>query len=196
MSTIVAYRLAGWDTPLWVSPNRRAGRFHAGGDPPTQYWSLHPMTPWAELLRYDDRRTPGEAADLRARLWVGRLELAGVRRIGFADAGRVQLAPHDLVADDWSACQSLARRLRSRRRAPTGLRVPSAALPGTENLVLFGERVAVPYDAEPVDAALDVPVAHAAEAATALAELLPRVRWRGTPHLGDVPFDQPRPSPA
>jgi RES domain-containing protein len=190
---VVAYRLAGWDTPLWASPNRRAGRFHAEGDPPTQYWSLHPMTPWAELLRYDDRRTPEEADDVRARLWVGRLELDGVRRIGFADASRVQLVDADLVDDDWSACQALARRLRSRRRGPVGLRVPSAALPGTENVVLFGERVAAPYQVDPVDRRLDVPVAHAAESARPLAELLPFVRWRGEPHPGDVTFAQPSP---
>src|SRR5690606_33389893 len=44
----LAWRLAAWDTPFWVHPNRAAGRFNPPATGPVQYWSLHPLTPWAE----------------------------------------------------------------------------------------------------------------------------------------------------
>ncbi len=65
---LVAFWLAAWDTPLWALPNRRENRFNRLGDPPTQYLALHPLTPWAELLRFEGRTSEDEADELRAPL--------------------------------------------------------------------------------------------------------------------------------
>jgi hypothetical protein len=54
--------------------------------------------------------------------------------------------------------------------------VPSAALPGTWNLVVFGPRVLAPYLPEPIDPLADVPGAPAAVDACALGEIVGRVR--------------------
>jgi hypothetical protein len=56
------------------------------------------------------------------------------------------------------------------------LKTPSAALPGTWNLVVFGQRVLAPYTPEPLDRLLDVPGAPAAVDARALRELARIVR--------------------
>ena len=48
-----------------------------------------------------------------------------------------QVAPEDLVSDDLYPCQLFADWARERYVA---LQVPSAALPGTQNLVVFGSR--------------------------------------------------------
>ena len=48
MTTVVGYRVADWDTPLWISPNRSPTRWGTSGAI-VQYWSTHPLTPWAEF---------------------------------------------------------------------------------------------------------------------------------------------------
>ena len=58
---VVAFRLANYETPLWAVENFSAGRYNAAGSGFTQYLSLHPLTPWAELLRNEDRRTRDRA---------------------------------------------------------------------------------------------------------------------------------------
>lgn len=65
------------------------------------------------------------------------------RRRAVPAAAKWGLGTGDLVDDDWSACHTAARRLRA--AGVDTIRVPSAALPGTENLVLFAvaERRAV-----------------------------------------------------
>jgi len=54
--------------------------------------------------------------------------------------------------------------------------VPSAALPGTWNVIVFGQRVLAPYLPDPFDRLLDVPGSLAAAGARALDELVPAVR--------------------
>ena len=115
------------------------------------------------------------------RTWALRVELDGLPRIGFAQAQTHGLRPGDLVSDDLRACQRLADRLRA-AGAP-GAIVPSAALPGTDNLVLFGERAAAPYALDP-RSAVDVPAAMTADRAGPPLGLLARVRLRGSPHAG------------
>jgi hypothetical protein len=66
------------------------------------------------------------------------------------------------VADDQTACRDLARRFRSDPDGPRVLIVPSAALPGTWNLVLLNPYVAISYLAEPV-APEDLPTCMAAQ---------------------------------
>jgi len=176
----LAWRLAAWDTPFWVHPNRAAGRFNPPATGPVQYWSLHPLTPWAELLRGQGVTQRERLRDVRSRLWVARVRVEAME-LDFAAAPELGLEPADLVADDRSACQRLGERCLA-GDGPAALVVPSAALPGTRNLVIFGPRVASPFAADPVDPDLDVPTTVAAEDARPVDGLLDLVRFRGVPH--------------
>lgn len=176
---VTAYRLANWDTPLWASPNRRPSRYVADGRI-VQYWSLHPLTPWAEMLRYHDVRVADEARELYLRPWVAELELPrDTIEVEFATAVAQGLDPDALVDEDHARCQRWAARL----DVPAML-VPSAALPGTTNVVVFGPRVRMRYGQVPVDVEVDVPCDPVADLANVVQGLLASVRWRGTPHAG------------
>ena len=197
-----AWRVAAWDSPLWIAPNRRAGRYHRAGDPPTQYLCTHPWGPWAEMLRWDDRRTESEAAELSTRLWSVRVVLtAPPREITFDDAVSLGIDAADLVSEDYTVCQELADE--ARRRGESALIVPSAALPGTETVVILGPRVLSPWQFPPIDIQVDVPAAVAGDRAGAPLAVLPHVRWRGDPHrqlvawkAGAAPqFLEPVPTP-
>lgn len=173
-----AWRLAAWDTPLWASPNRGATRYNAESDGPVQYWSPHPLGPWAEHLRAHGIHTVQRLRQLRVRAWVARL--AEPAQLGFDEAPAYGLAPEDLVADDHTACQQLGARVLADGQ-PAALEVPSAALPATRNLVALGARVASPFGLAPIGE-VDVPTAVIADAAHALETLLGWVCHVGQPH--------------
>lgn len=144
--SVEAYRLANWDTPLWINPNRRPSRFAADGQV-VQYWSLHPLTPWAEILRFHNVTDPREAAELRLRPWVAQVHLPeGTIEVDFDNAPRFGISPDALVDEDHSRCQKWAASL-----SVPAMIVPSAALPGTKNLILFGPRVRVRYGVDPLE---------------------------------------------
>ncbi len=177
---VAAYRLASWRRPLRTEPSRVAGRFHRmTEDSPTQYLCLHPLGPWAEFLRASGLRTAEQLSLVRHRTWVLRVDLAGLPRVGYDEAAARGLRPGDLVSDDLRACHRLADRLRA--DGARGAIVPSAALPGTDNVVLFGERAAAPYLVEPVSG-VDVPASLTADGGRPPLGLLERVRRRGAPH--------------
>lgn len=161
MAELVTFRLANYETPLWAVPNFAAGRYNDPDDGPTQYLGLHPMTPWAELLRNEDRRTRERALMLRYPLWAIRAQLAvEPAELTFESAPEFGIRPEDLVADDHRACRALARRLRA--DGPPAFTAPSAALPGTRNLVVLEPRVLTGWQVEPIDA-IDWPGALAAQ---------------------------------
>ena len=194
----VAFRLASWRRPLRTEPSRVAGRFHrVTEESPTQYLCLHPLGPWAEFLRGSGLLTAEQLAFVRHRTWALRLDLTGVVRIGFAEAGDHGLRPGDLVSDDLRACHRLADRLRA--AGTPGAIVPSAALPGTDNVVLFGERAAAPYVLEPLSR-IDVPASLTADGGRPPLGLLDGTRRRGEPHpaleawRGGEPFRFAEPS--
>lgn len=179
---MIAYRHAAYDTPWWANASRREGRFHRPGDPPTQYWSLHPLGPAAEMLRHHIGPASLEDHDtLRLDLWVARLPDDGLLEIGFHSALSHGIPPDDLVADDYRSCQEWADSVRW-TGAP-GIAVPSAALPGTKSLVLFGPRVLHPYLAARI-VPEEVPTGHLTDGARAAAGVRPLVRWFGRPHAG------------
>ena len=160
-----------------------AGRFHRmTEESPTQYLCLHPLGPWAEFVRGSGLDTPEQLAMVRHRTWALRVDLTGLPRIGFAEAARHGLRPGDLVSDDLRALPPPGRPA-ARRRAAPGAIVPSAALPGTENVVLFGERAAAPYLVDPLSP-VDVPASLTADGGRPPLGVLERVRRRGTPHAG------------
>jgi hypothetical protein len=123
-------------------------------------------------------------ATLRTRLWAVRVP-EPIVELTFANAHRFGIDPEALVDDDWTACQALAARVYADPNLPDTLCVPSAALPGSVNYVLFGPRIAIPFDAPPVDVE-DLSTAHAAEDARALETVLGSVCFRGMAHAGYV----------
>lgn len=179
---LVAYRSADWDTPWWDRPNRAAGRFNRVLDPPTQYISLHPLGPFAERLRGLGRGVLADVDTIAWRSWAVRVLDDDLVPITFDSAARHGLTPDELIADDWTSCQDMADRLRA--AGTPGIIVPSAALPGSENIVLFGPKVASPYLLAPIDPDVDVPTAHSAERSAAPLEILGLIRWHGEPHPG------------
>jgi RES domain len=147
---LVTFRLANYETPLWSVENFSSGRYNAADSGFTQYLSLHPQTPWAELLRSEDRRSQNRAALLRYPLWAIRVRLKDEPvHLTFDTAADHGLKPGDLVGDDFGPCQALADQFRS-----DGLRAftaPSAALPGTTNLIVLEPHVLVSWHQTPLD---------------------------------------------
>ena len=148
---VVVFRLANYETPLWSVENFAAGRYNAAGSGFTQYLSLHPLTPWAELLRNEDRRTRERAVLMRYPLWAIRAQIEDEPLdLTFDNAADFGLKPVDLVGDDWGPCRTVAESLRS--SGPSAFTAPSAALPGTTNLVVLEPHVLVSYNQVPFDA--------------------------------------------
>jgi RES domain-containing protein len=146
----VVYRATGYERPLWAFPNTTAGRWNPANSWPAQYLSLHPMTPWAEVLRRLDLRRPEDAREMRLPIWAIRVTLGEEPlHLGFREAGDHGVTAEELVADDWSGCQRLAARLRDTGVA--AIVVPSAALPGTDNVVVLRPAIIIDYHAEPID---------------------------------------------
>ena len=186
MPEIVCYRAASYRTPTRVRAHDRAGRYNRVDSPPTQYFALHPLGPWAEVLRNRGYTNPDDALSLRLPVWAVRLVVPDDPvRVDFAAAaaGLTPAPIHaaELIADDQGACRAFADVLRADPRAPKILRVPSAALPGAENIVIFGPRRMIEYLAIP-RREQQVPAALAAADARAFAALLRLIRHRGQPH--------------
>lgn len=137
---LVTFRLANYETPVWAVENFSAGRYNAAGSGFTQYLSLHPLTPWAELLRNEDRRTRDRAILMRYPLWAIRAQIEDDPfHLTFENVADFGLDPADLVDDDYGPCRALAEAFRS--AGPTAFTAPSAALPGTTNLIVLEPRV-------------------------------------------------------
>lgn len=177
-TAVTAYRAAFWDTPWWVNPNRGAGRFNRAMSGPVQYWATHPLATVAERLRALGPDVIYDLDMLKHRLWAATIPRRGLVHVTFDNARSHGLKPDELVGDDYAPTQGLADRLRD--DGASGLIAPSAALPGTESVVLFGPRLIHPYLLQPVDEE-QVPTAHAAEGGIPT-EVVPHVRWRGDPH--------------
>jgi hypothetical protein len=172
---VICFRQSRYRTPLRTTfqAQTRPGRFHRGTEPePTQYLCVHPLGPHAEAMRLFDARTLDTAATLDLRTWAVHVPTDGLVEVPFTD---------ELVADDYVACQDLADSLRGAGHA--GAIVPSAALPGTKNVVLFGGRVSAPYaqiEVRPFELRASITGEHG----SALAALVRLVRFRGSPHPG------------
>ena len=200
---LIAFRVANFETPFWNLPNPQAGRYNHRNSAPTQYLALHPLTPWAEVLRDSGRTTAEQARALRVALWVLRVSLdQAPLELTYDNAADWGVDPEDLVAGDQDPCRDLAQRLRDDPELPSILIAPSAALPGTRNLVILDERVEVDYHRDPIDL-IDVPVALAAQDGHAAEGLWQLVHHREAPlrhpeleawENGDeYEFDQPTP---
>lgn len=175
---LTAFRHAAYDSPWRVLPSAQPGRFHRAGRDTVQYLSLHPLGPAAEMLRHNVG-PGGEVDDVLVNLWVATIDLHDVVSIDFGDADAYGCTPDELVGDDVAPTQALADRVRD--SGAGAMIVPSAALPGTNTLVVFGVRVAHPYLWQPVTPD-EVPTGHLSDAARPAAEVVGHVRWFHTPH--------------
>jgi hypothetical protein len=184
---LVAYRAANYYRPLRSAPDpSNRGRWRPPGmDLPVQFMSLHPLGPWAEMLRSgwreDARYDPSTS---RYRLWAFRIPETAERitfenaeRFGFADSA-------DLVADAHDGCHRWVAERFAGRSLPSTVRVPSASLPGTENLIMFGRSKEVGHVGEPCDLTFETPTGLFAEETLVLPELIGLVHREGsdTPH--------------
>ncbi len=175
----IAFRATSYDVPLWVSANRRDGRWNVAGQGSTQYLALDAEAPVAELLRHEDIRDEQLASHYSTGLWQLRIDAGAVVDYStFALAEAAGFPPEALVADDYARCQAEARWLM--QQGAIGLLSPSAALPGSVNLTLFGPRVPVPWNSTATLAsavpAQRLTVGHPPPGLTA------RVRYFGQPH--------------
>jgi RES domain-containing protein len=177
----IAYRATTYDVPLWVNPNRREGRWNIASQDCTQYMSLDPLAPMAEMLRHEDLRTDQDASHYRTTLWEIRVEEGSVIDYGtFEKAAAAGFSPDALVEDDHERCQAEAQWLRN--HGARAILSPSAALPGSVNLTLFGPRVQIPW-ASPVTLASTMPVQRLPTGSPPPG-LAARVRFVGQPHAG------------
>ena len=147
---IVTFRLANYETPLWAVENFSGGRYNRAGSGFAQYLSLHPLTPWAEILRSEDRRTRARAILMRYPLWAVRVQLdEDPLELTFDNASHFGLSPSDLIDDDYGPCRALADGFRA--NGTRAFLAPSAALPGTTNLIVLTPQVLVSWNQVPVD---------------------------------------------
>lgn len=122
-----------------------------------------------------------ELLQIEARIWVGKIPSEQVVDIDFESATSFGLAAEDLVADDYAKCQDFAERCRKDPGLPKTFKVPSAALPGTYNVVVLGPRVMSPFQLEPISA-IDLPASVVAEDSRPLHTLVEKVRYFGPAH--------------
>jgi RES domain len=175
---LTVFRHAAYDTPWWTSPSSVAGRFHRAGQDTVQYLSLHPLGPAAEMLRHHVGPS-GDPDDVLLNLWTAVVDIDDVMRVDFDDCDTYGRTADELVGDDYTSTQALADAARA--SGATAMIVPSAALPGTHNLILFGNRVLHPFLWEPITPE-EIPTGHLSDGARVPAEVAEHVRWRGTPH--------------
>jgi RES domain-containing protein len=145
----VVFRYSNYDAPFWVRPNTEAGRWHRLGDGPTQYLSTTVDGAWAELVRAENLRSEQEIALIRMPMWVAEVDIQRIADYETFEKAEEAGFPADaLVDDDYSRCQDEGGRLR--RAGIQGVLAPSAALPGSCNLTIFGARIASTWQVRPL----------------------------------------------
>lgn len=175
----IVYRATSYDVPLWVNPNRRAGRWNIAGGECTQYMSLDANAPIAEMLRHEDLRTDEAASHYTTTLWQIRVdEVWMVDYSTFEKAQAAGFPPEALVEDDHERCQAEAQWLTD--HGVGALLSPSAALVGSINLTVFGPRVHIPWTSQATLAS--AMAAQSISTGPPPSGLAARVRFFGEPH--------------
>jgi RES domain-containing protein len=144
----IVYRATSYDTPLWVFPNRRPGRWNDPDDGTiAQYCTLDAAAPLAEFVRHEDLRDPDDAQEVRLSVWQLQLLEGAMLDLSSPDKAANQgVEWDDLVSDDWRACQQLARDLLD--AGGRGVVAPCAAFPGSLSVTVFGARSEIAWEAE------------------------------------------------
>jgi hypothetical protein len=175
---LTVFRHAAYDTPWRASASSYSGRFHRAGADIVQYLSLHPLGPAAEMLRQNVGPS-GDPDDVVLNLWTAVVDIDDAKRVDFENCHAYGLTPDQLVGDDYTPTQKLADDIRADGAA--AMIVPSAALPGTDNLILFGVRLLHPFLWEPIDPE-EISTGHLTDGARPPAEVRDHVRWVGAAH--------------
>ena len=188
----LAFRYSNYDTPFWVRPNSASGRSHAPPDGATQYLSLSVEAAWAELIRAEELHTEDEVTLIRMPMWVADLHVAKIADYGdFDKAKAAGFSPEALIDDNYTFCQEEGQRLRG--LGFKGVIAPSAALPGSTNLTLFGPRIASSWESPPILAS-SIPT-HQIAVGSPPAGIVGRVRFRGEQHVAFSSWADARASP-
>jgi RES domain-containing protein len=177
---ITVYRAADYRTPVRDVPSADPGRFHDEHSPATQYFGLHPLGPAAEVIRRARIERVEQVRILQRRMWALRLDLPdGFPALDFDSAADAGIDPEALISDEYAECQRFATRVRG--EGWPGFIAPSAALPGTENIVVFDALVAIPYNALPL-AGWEIPASMTVSRGVAPEDLLRLTRRFEQPH--------------
>lgn len=183
----VYFRYSSYDVPFWARANTTDERWHRSGDGATQYLSTTPDGAWAELIRNEKLRSKADLALVSMPLWQARVQQGHVADYrDFEVAAKAGFDPEALIHDDRSACQAEGRRLR--KLGFSGILYPSSALPGEQNLALFGPRILLPWGA-PRRLVSGIPATRLTVGAPP-PDLLPRVRHVGARHAGFSEFQR------
>jgi RES domain-containing protein len=155
----VVYRATTYDTPLWVSPNSRPGRWsHPEDGTIAQYCTLDVASAIAEMVRNEDLRDIEEARELRVNFWELRINEGAIADYSAPPRAHDQgFAWESLVSDSWEECR--AEGLRIQASGGRGVLAPSAALPQGVALTLFGPRTEIAWGAES-SLSIQVPARH------------------------------------
>jgi hypothetical protein len=121
----------------------------------------------------------GDPDDIILNLWTATVDIDAVTHVDFADCHRYGRTADELVGDDYTATRALADAVHAGGAA--AMVVPSAALPGTHNLIVFGVRLLYPYAWEPLIPE-EIPTGHLTDGARVPAEVTDHVRWFGATH--------------
>jgi hypothetical protein len=121
----------------------------------------------------------GDPDEVVLNLWAAVIDVDPVSQVDFDDCAGYGLSADELVGDDYAPTQALADVVR--RSGASAMKVPSAALPGTHNLIVFGARVLNSFLREPLTPD-EVPTGHLTDAGRASAEVAGHVRWFGAAH--------------
>lgn len=174
------FRHAAYDTPWRALPSPAPGRFHRPGQDIVQYLSLHPLGPAAEMLRHNVG-PGGDPDQVLLNLWTAQVDLDEMTLtwIDFDDCAAHGTTADELVGEDYRPTQALAAAVQA--TGASAMVAPSAALPGTHNLMLFGVRFLHPYLWAPLTVD-EIPTGHLTDGARPAAEVAAHVRWCGTAH--------------
>lgn len=155
----IAYRATTYDTPLWVSPNSRPGRWsHPEDGTVAQYCTLDVPSAIAEMVRNENLRDVEEARELRVNVWELRIDEGAI--IDYSTPKRAigqGFAWEPLISDSWEECHAEGKRIHA--AGGRGVLTPSAALPQGVALTLFGPRTEIAWNAEP-SLSIQIPARH------------------------------------
>jgi hypothetical protein len=121
----------------------------------------------------------GDPDDVVLNLWTAIVDIDNVKRVDFEDCHAYGLTPDQLVGDNYGPTQRLADDIRA--DGAVAMIVPSAALPGTHTLILFGVRLLYPFLWEPIDPE-QIRTGHLTDGARPPVEVRDHVRWIGAAH--------------
>jgi RES domain len=134
-------------------------------------------------------------------LWTALVDLDDVQRVDFDGCAAYGLTADELVGDNYAPTQALA--VAGRAAGFSAMIVPSAALPGAYNLILFGVRLLHPYLWQPL-APEEIPTGHITDGGvrqprwppTSTGSAAPIAQCSSGKTLATTTFSMIRPQPA